>query len=152
MNFTLEVRPGPFYPGIRFLIFLLGRTRPQSLGFVVCLGGDKRDRTADLLNAIQALSQLSYTPMVVEPLIFLGFRVIQLPCCAGHFTDRAYSQLSHTPPNTTRFPQRKRNHTRLCTICQPFFSFIFLPQNSVSGGPSWCQDGPAGRAPTWFRP
>ena len=25
--------------------------------------GDKRDRTADLLNAIQALSQLSYTPM-----------------------------------------------------------------------------------------
>ena len=26
------------------------------------LGGDKRDRTADLLNAIQALSQLSYTP------------------------------------------------------------------------------------------
>ena len=27
-----------------------------------CFGGDKRDRTADLLNAIQALSQLSYTP------------------------------------------------------------------------------------------
>ncbi len=25
-------------------------------------GGGKRDRTADLLNAIQALSQLSYTP------------------------------------------------------------------------------------------
>ena len=29
-------------------------------------GGDKRDRTADLLNAIQALSQLSYTPMSVK--------------------------------------------------------------------------------------
>ena len=29
---------------------------------VVLFGGDKRDRTADLLNAIQALSQLSYTP------------------------------------------------------------------------------------------
>ena len=28
-------------------------------------GGDKRDRTADLLNAIQALSQLSYTPIFV---------------------------------------------------------------------------------------
>ena len=28
------------------------------------LGGDKRDRTADLLNAIQALSQLSYTPIL----------------------------------------------------------------------------------------
>ena len=29
-------------------------------------GGDKRDRTADLLNAIQALSQLSYTPMTLS--------------------------------------------------------------------------------------
>ncbi len=27
-------------------------------------GGDKRARTADLLNAIQALSQLSYTPIL----------------------------------------------------------------------------------------
>ena len=31
-------------------------------GFQGFDGGDKRDRTADLLNAIQALSQLSYTP------------------------------------------------------------------------------------------
>ena len=30
-------------------------------------GGDKRDRTADLLNAIQALSQLSYTPRYLPP-------------------------------------------------------------------------------------
>ena len=29
-------------------------------------GGDKRDRTADLLNAIQALSQLSYTPICLS--------------------------------------------------------------------------------------
>ena len=33
-------------------------------GFAL-FGGDKRDRTADLLNAIQALSQLSYTPDTV---------------------------------------------------------------------------------------
>ena len=32
-------------------------------GFQGFDGGDKRDRTADLLNAIQALSQLSYTPI-----------------------------------------------------------------------------------------
>jgi hypothetical protein len=31
--------------------------------FKAFLGGDKRDRTADLLTASQALSQLSYTPM-----------------------------------------------------------------------------------------
>ena len=42
------------------------RENPPTLrltGFPAPHGGDKRDRTADLLNAIQALSQLSYTPM-----------------------------------------------------------------------------------------
>ena len=34
----------------------------ELLAFPAKNGGDKRDRTADLLNAIQALSQLSYTP------------------------------------------------------------------------------------------
>ena len=34
----------------------------ETIGFKA-FGGDKRDRTADLLNAIQALSQLSYTPI-----------------------------------------------------------------------------------------
>ena len=36
-------------------------------GFLFLFGGDKRDRTADLLNAIQALSQLSYTPKFTAP-------------------------------------------------------------------------------------
>ena len=30
--------------------------------FIVPFGGDKRDRTADLLNAIQALSRINGTP------------------------------------------------------------------------------------------
>ena len=42
-------------------------------------GGDNRDRTGDLLNAIQALSQLSYTPMCIIlyhilPKNAIGFR------------------------------------------------------------------------------
>ena len=41
--------------------------------FQCFFGGDKRDRTADLLNAIQALSQLSYTPMYPETLEITGF-------------------------------------------------------------------------------
>ena len=46
----------------------------ETQGFLRFLvGGDKRDRTADLLNAIQALSQLSYTPMLPETLDFAGF-------------------------------------------------------------------------------
>ena len=32
--------------------------------FLEVFGGGKRDRTADLLHAMQALSQLSYTPFV----------------------------------------------------------------------------------------
>ena len=47
---------------------------------LVLCGGDKRDRTADLLNAIQALSQLSYTPIFIsrtEDLIYsLKARII----------------------------------------------------------------------------
>ena len=39
------------------------RKSPENQWFSGLGGGDKRDRTADLLNAIQALSQLSYTPM-----------------------------------------------------------------------------------------
>ncbi len=37
------------------------KSRPYA-GFQIIYGGAERDRTADLLNAIQALSQLSYSP------------------------------------------------------------------------------------------
>jgi hypothetical protein len=33
------------------------------------VGGDEEDRTPDLLNAIQALSQLSYAPTFIELLV-----------------------------------------------------------------------------------
>jgi hypothetical protein len=39
-----------------------GRYLSRSLSYVGIIGGGKRDRTADLLHAMQALSQLSYTP------------------------------------------------------------------------------------------
>ena len=62
-------------------------TKPLALWFII-FGGDKRDRTADLLNAIQALSQLSYTPMCLETLDFTGFPgysifrlFLMLRCC-----------------------------------------------------------------------
>ena len=44
-------------------VLLSHRKRRLSNILSVSVGGDKRDRTADLLNAIQALSQLSYTPV-----------------------------------------------------------------------------------------
>ena len=36
----------------------------QKLIIVALICGDKRDRTADLVNAIHALSQLSYIPLL----------------------------------------------------------------------------------------
>ena len=36
-------------------------------------GGDKEDRTPDLLRARQALSQLSYVPMLIAPKSILRF-------------------------------------------------------------------------------
>ena len=42
-------------------------------------GGVKRDRTADLLNAIQALSQLSYNPKVdFDILSFYGLQYFEI--------------------------------------------------------------------------
>jgi hypothetical protein len=43
-----------------------GKEKSLSFQAFSLYGGDKRDRTADLLNAIQALSQLSYTPIMVR--------------------------------------------------------------------------------------
>jgi hypothetical protein len=41
----------------------IARIFGKSLIYKGEIGGAKRDRTADLLNAIQALSQLSYSPV-----------------------------------------------------------------------------------------
>ena len=43
-------------------------------------GGGKRDRTADLLHAMQALYQLSYTPTVCSELLLNRLRILpELP-------------------------------------------------------------------------
>ena len=51
-------------------------------------GGDKRDRTADLLNAIQALSQLSYTPKLIavsNSLVIIAIKPEFVKRCLGFF-------------------------------------------------------------------
>ena len=52
----------------------------QNLGRNLKVGGVKRDRTADLLNAIQALSQLSYNPNCwkdFEIISFLSYEILK---------------------------------------------------------------------------
>ena len=46
-----------------------GRENKRTAYAVRLFGGDKRDRTADLLTASQALSQLSYTPKPFVPVL-----------------------------------------------------------------------------------
>ena len=61
------------------------RTSPENQRFSGLGGGDKRDRTADLLNAIQALSQLNdYAPTFMQahrlyPHFFYIYRSFLLP-------------------------------------------------------------------------
>ncbi len=47
-------------------------------------GGGMRDRTADLLHAMQALSQLSYTPVAVQQEQGVTIQII-LPQCNDFF-------------------------------------------------------------------
>ena len=63
------------YVSVLIMLYYAGRQngcrtaknkRPETLQFQAFYGGDKRDRTADLLTASQALSQLSYTPILLE--------------------------------------------------------------------------------------
>ncbi len=68
------------------------QTELQSQNFQ-CQRGPKRDRTADLLNAIQALSQLSYGPIIFEE------SQIYCPFCSWQIVGRTSSQkFSPTPP------------------------------------------------------
>ena len=68
--YTKILRHSAHIPPMRMAVFLILQKCAKKLEkhrlfkqkSVFC-GGDKRDRTADLLNAIQALSQLSYTPI-----------------------------------------------------------------------------------------
>ena len=90
------------------------KKKDMTYGHVFLFGGDKRDRTADLLNAIQALSQLSYTPRCGKERLFSFVE----GCC---YTLVPRSQLSYTPKYLTRLavlPQRKIYITRHCGICQ----------------------------------
>ena len=68
------------------LFYLVGSPNPLANP-----GGDKRDRTADLLNAIQALSQLSYTPIS----LFGGDKRNRTADLL--LARQALSQLSYTP-------------------------------------------------------
>ena len=98
--------------------------------FCVPFGGDKRDRTADLLNAIQALSQLSYTPIYFQKRNFIGYAIFDCRIVVtqwGHTFNLLGSQLSYTPMfNFCCFADRTN-----CILAEyyPFvnYFFVFLP-------------------------
>ena len=69
-------------------------------------GGGKRDRTADLLHAMQALSQLSYTPHGQHEII-RGDHLVQT---AGH---RRAAHVTLAPARCDRPPQRARRRSAI---------------------------------------
>ena len=75
-------------------------------------GGDKRDRTADLLHAMQALSQLSYTPKRSTALVEENFKAVTqrrrnikdgLVNCQRIFTHEINNRMYLTASITLRF-------------------------------------------------
>src|SRR6218665_1578755 len=80
---------------------------PDHLSTVRLFGGGKRDRTADLLHAMQALSQLSYTP------VEFGFSTafFRLPGCFVVQTKRRSSETE----SIYRFLRSHQVSSKRCT-------------------------------------
>ena len=74
------------------------------------LGGDKRDRTADPLLARQVLSQLSYTPMLLEVFV-VGPSGLEPP--TSRLSVVRSSQLSYGPVGRLRRAPSKLNNVTL---------------------------------------
>ena len=92
-----------YFAGVQAVAKPEKRNSRSSKRSAVSFGGDEGDRTPYLLNAIQALSQVSYTPTGTKH-IFNCAAVSRLLC----------------------------NYSKFCTRCQPYFS-IFSVHFSAHG-------------------
>ncbi|KKK73612.1 hypothetical protein LCGC14_2892090 [marine sediment metagenome] len=81
----------------------------------VCLGGAKRDRTADLLRARQALSQLSYGPdKTFTPRQLVGLGRFELP--TSPLSGVRSNQLSYRPNYLGLLPGGPVDSTSPCLV------------------------------------
>ena len=87
-------------------------------------GGDKRDRTADLLNAIQALSQLSYTPIFGS--LSDSFCIIAQPRDLSRVFDDFFLKISIQEEK--RFSFSRSSHTIHSTPCM---CLVFCCNNMI---------------------
>ena len=62
----------------------------KNLEIFICIGGATRDRTADLLNAIQALSQLSYSPNLFHKAPFYRVYRVVVSCLSFPYNPNNY--------------------------------------------------------------
>ena len=86
--------------GIEPVTSSLSGTRSNQLSYTPAFenGGGKRDRTDDLLNANQALSQLSYTPRLVLLLARITHKKFFAPEMVRFVSQKT---LRHLSPNAT---------------------------------------------------
>ena len=76
---------------------ILCSTWEHNSSFLKKTGGASRDRTDDLLNANQALSQLSYSPMLSKPQLNVGLRGFEPR--TSSLSGMRSNQLSYKPKN-----------------------------------------------------
>ena len=109
-------------------------------------GGDKRDRTADLLNAIQALSQLSYTPIFGLPSISFRIIAIQRGFVKGGFKffiksstfQVFYIDFAAGPlGGVNRTAKRVICQPRRCTGCAVKAGYIWLQERTGAAFQMW---------------
>ena len=77
-------------------------------------GGAKQDRTADLLRARQALSQLSYSPIILPNVKLVGLGRLELP--TSPLSGVRSNQLSYKPivVPSTRWCSLSRYNKTIC--------------------------------------
>mmetsp|Transcript_59263 Transcript_59263/g.139871 ORF Transcript_59263/g.139871 Transcript_59263/m.139871 type:complete len:209 (-) Transcript_59263:862-1488(-) len=84
-------------------------------------GGGKRDRTADLLHAMQALSQLSYTPVLIFDSAGIGLVANRFVCSAVQARPRVYDEIQRPCKRSSTFFLSKSSSTasRLGVCARP---------------------------------
>ncbi len=90
--------------------------------FFALTGGGKRDRTADLLHAMQALSQLSYTPKFESRLFSLRLKVLTSVLAPG------------TARSVSTAKKRDYAHFLTCAQVDPYMGLLTLVTNFLPEG------------------
>jgi hypothetical protein len=102
-DISKNLRPSENSDGFSFCSIYNKKNKTQSKYPAFCFGGDEGDRTPYLLNAIQALSQVSYTPEILTQLLPL-----QLMYCSRNKMKNQYKIATFLKNANIRMTKQKQ--------------------------------------------